>query len=108
MTGDKEQERRFKEDYDLNRFIRLEGSERLRVYKTYQKESREELYQRENSARQSINQQELDDKLINMMLRTEKEYKSLEKDGDLEAMFNSIENKTDIKDNGTKISKNKR
>ncbi len=108
MTKDKEQERRFKEDYDLNRFIRLEGSERLRIYKTYQKESREELYRTENRVKQSINQQELDDKLINMMLRTEKEYNSLEKDGELEAMFTSIENKTDNKENETKISKNKR
>lgn len=108
MTKDKKQERRFKEDYDLNRFIRLEGSERLRIYKTYQKESREELYRTENRVKQSINQQELDDKLINMMLRTEKEYNSLEKDGELEAMFTSIENKTDNKENETKISKNKR
>ena len=108
MTKDKKQERRFKEDYDLNRFIRLEGSERLRIYKTYQKESREELYRTENRVKQSINQQELDDKLINMMLRTEKEYNSLEKDGELEAMFTSIENKTDNKENETKIGKNKR
>ena len=78
MTGDKEQERRFKEDYDLNRFIRLDSTIRLDKYKNYQKP---------NGNTFSL-EQDIDDKLTRMILQTEREYRAQE--NELDAMFNSI------------------
>ena len=90
MTGDKEQERRFKEDYDLNRFIRLDSTIRLDKYKDYQKP---------NGNTFSL-EQDIDDKLTRMILQTEREYRAQEKE--LEAMFNSINEEPNQKGNHKK------
>ena len=90
MTGDKEQERRFKEDYDLNRFIRLDSTIRLDKYKNYQKP---------NGNTFSL-EQDIDDKLTRMILQTEREYRAQE--NELDAMFNSINEELTQKGNGHK------
>ena len=90
MTGDKEQERRFKEDYDLNRFIRLDSTIRLDKYKDYQKP---------NGNTFSL-EQDIDDKLTRMILQTEREYRAQE--NELDAMFNSINEELTQKGNGHK------
>ena len=90
MTGDKEQERRFKEDYDLNRFIRLDSTIRLDKYKNYQKP---------NGNTFSL-EQEIDDKLTRMILQTEREYRAQE--NELDAMFNSINEEPTQKGNSHK------
>ena len=90
MTGDKEQERRFKEDYDLNRFIRLDSTIRLDKYKNYQKP---------NGNTFSL-EQDIDDKLTRMILQTEREYRAQE--NELDAMFNSINEEPNQKGNGHK------
>ncbi len=90
MTGDKEQERRFKEDYDLNRFIRLDSTIRLDKYKNYQKP---------NGNTFSL-EQDIDDKLTRMILQTEREYRAQE--NELDAMFNSINEEPNQKGNHKK------
>lgn len=90
MTGDKEQERRFKEDYDLNRFIKLDSTIRLDKYKDYQK-SNENLLSLE---------QDIDEKLTRMILQTEREYRAQE--NELDAMFNSINKEQTQKGNSHK------
>lgn len=90
MTGDKEQERRFKEDYDLNRFIRLDSTIRLDKYKDYQKQ---------NGNTFSL-EQDIDDKLTRMILQTEREYRAQE--NELDAMFNSINEEPTQKGNSHK------
>ena len=90
MTGDKEQERRFKEDYDLNRFIRLDSTIRLDKYKNYQKP---------NGNTFSL-EQDIDDKLTRMILQTEREYRAQE--NELDAMFNSINEEPTQKGNSHK------
>lgn len=90
MTGDKEQERRFKEDYDLNRFIRLDSTIRLDKYKDYQKP---------NGNTFSL-EQDIDDKLTRMILQTEREYRAQE--NELDAMFNSINEEPTQKGNSHK------
>ncbi len=90
MTGDKEQERRFKEDYDLNRFIRLDSTIRLDKYKDYQKP---------NGNTFSL-EQDIDDKLTRMILQTEREYRAQE--NELDAMFNSINEELNQKGNHKK------
>ena len=90
MTGDKEQERRFKEDYDLNRFIRLDSTKRLDKYKNYQKPKGNPF---------SL-EQDIDDKLTRMILQTEREYRAQE--NELDAMFNSINEELTQKGNGHK------
>lgn len=90
MTGDKEQERRFKEDYDLNRFIRLDSTIRLDKYKDYQKP---------NGNTFSL-EQDIDDKLTRMILQTEREYRAQE--NELDAMFNSINEEPNQKGNHKK------
>lgn len=90
MTGDKEQERRFKEDYDLNRFIRLDSTIRLDKYKDYQKQ---------NGNTFSL-EQDIDDKLTRMILQTEREYRAQE--NELDAMFNSINEEPNQKGNHKK------
>lgn len=90
MTGDKEQERRFKEDYDLNRFIRLDSTIRLDKYKNYQKP---------NGNTFSL-EQDVDDKLTRMILQTEREYRAQE--NELDAMFNSINEEPNQKGNHKK------
>ena len=90
MTGDKEQERRFKEDYDLNRFIRLDSTIRLDKYKNYQKP---------NGNTFSL-EQDIDDKLTRMILQTEREYRAQE--NELDAMFNSINEEPNQKENHKK------
>lgn len=90
MTGDKEQERRFKEDYDLNRFIRLDSTIRLDKYKNYQKP---------NGNTFSL-EQDIDDKLTRMILQTEREYRAQE--NELDAMFNSINEELNQKGNHKK------
>lgn len=90
MTGDKEQERRFKEDYDLNRFIRLDSTIRLDKYKNYQKP---------NGNTFSL-EQDIDDKLTRMILQTEREYRAQE--NELDAMFNSINEEPTQKGNHKK------
>lgn len=90
MTGDKEQERRFKEDYDLNRFIRLDSTIRLDKYKDYQKP---------NGNPFSL-EQDIDDKLTRMILQTEREYRAQE--NELDAMFNSINEEPTQKGNSHK------
>lgn len=90
MTGDKEQERRFKEDYDLNRFIRLDSTKRLDKYKNYQKP---------NGNTFSL-EQDIDDKLTRMILQTEREYRAQE--NELDAMFNSINEEPNQKGNHKK------
>ena len=90
MTGDKEQERRFKEDYDLNRFIRLDSTIRLDKYKDYQKQ---------NGNNFSL-EQDIDDKLTRMILQTEREYRAQE--NELDAMFNSINEEPTQKGNSHK------
>ena len=90
MTGGKEQERRFKEDYDLNRFIRLDSTIRLDKYKNYQKP---------NGNTFSL-EQDIDDKLTRMILQTEREYRAQE--NELDAMFNSINEELTQKGNGHK------
>ena len=93
MTGDKEQERRFKEDYDLNRFIRLDSTIRLDKYKNYQKP---------NGNTFSL-EQDIDDKLTRMILQTEREYRAQE--NELDAMFNSINEEPTQKGNSHKNKK---
>ena len=90
MTKDKEQERRFKEDYDLNRFIRLDSTIRLDKYKDYQKP---------NGNTFSL-EQDIDDKLTRMILQTEREYRAQE--NELDAMFNSINEEPNQKGNHKK------
>lgn len=90
MTGDKEQERRFTEDYDLNRFIRLDSTIRLDKYKDYQKP---------NGNTFSL-EQDIDDKLTRMILQTEREYRAQE--NELDAMFNSINEEPTQKGNSHK------
>ena len=90
MTGDKEQERRFKEDYDLNRFIRLDSTIRLDKYKNYQKPKGNPF---------SL-EQDIDDKLTRMILQTEREYRAQE--NELDAMFNSINEEPNQKGNHKK------
>lgn len=90
MTKDKEQERRFKEDYDLNRFIRLDSTKRLGKYKDYQKP---------NGNFFSL-EQDIDDKLTRMILQTEREYRAQE--NELDAMFNSINEEPNQKGNHKK------
>lgn len=90
MTKDKEQERRFKEDYDLNRFIKLDSTIRLDKFKDYQK-SNENLFSLE---------QDIDDKLTRMILQTEREYRAQE--NELDAMFNSINEEPTQKRNSHK------
>ena len=90
MTGDKEQERRFKEDYDLNRFIRLDSTIRLDKYKDYQIPK----------ANPFSLEQDIDDKLTRMILQTEREYRAQE--NELDAMFNSINEELTQKGNGHK------
>ena len=90
MTGGKEQERRFKEDYDLNRFIRLDSTIRLDKYKNYQKP---------NGNTFSL-EQDIDDKLTRMILQTEREYRAQE--NELDAMFNSINEEPNQKGNHKK------
>lgn len=90
MTKDKEQERRFKEDYDLNRFIRLDSTIRLDKYKNYQKP---------NGNTFSL-EQDIDDKLTRMILQTEREYRAQE--NELDAMFNSINEEPNQKGNHKK------
>lgn len=90
MTGDKEQERRFKEDYDLNRFIRLDSTIRLDKFKDYQKS---------NGNTFSL-EQDIDDKLTRMILQTEREYRAQE--NELDAMFNSINEEPTQKGNSHK------
>ena len=90
MTGDKEQERRFKEDYDLNRFIRLDSTIRLDKHKNYQKP---------NGNTFSL-EQDIDDKLTRMILQTEREYRAQE--NELDAMFNSINEEPNQKGNHKK------
>ena len=90
MTGDKEQERRFKEDYDLNRFIRLDSTKRLDKYKNYQKPKGNPF---------SL-EQDIDDKLTRMILQTEREYRAQE--NELDAMFNSINEEPNQKGNHKK------
>ena len=87
MTGGKEQERRFKEDYDLNRFIRLDSTIRLDKYKDYQIPK----------ANPFSLEQDIDDKLTRMMLQTEREYRAQE--NELDAMFNSINEEPNQKGN---------
>ena len=93
MTKDKEQERRFKEDYDLNRFIRLDSTIRLDKYKNYQKP---------NGNTFSL-EQDIDDKLTRMILQTEREYRAQE--NELDAMFNSINEELNQKGNSHKNKK---
>ena len=93
MTGDKEQERRFKEDYDLNRFIRLDSTIRLDKFKDYQKS---------NGNTFSL-EQDIDDKLTRMILQTEREYRAQE--NELDAMFNSINEEPTQKGNSHKNKK---
>ena len=93
MTKDKEQERRFKEDYDLNRFIRLDSTIRLDKYKNYQKP---------NGNTFSL-EQDIDDKLTRMILQTEREYRAQE--NELDAMFNSITEELNQKGNSHKNKK---
>lgn len=90
MTGGKEQERRFKEDYDLNRFIRLDSTKRLDKYKNYQKPKGNPF---------SL-EQDIDDKLTRMILQTEREYRAQE--NELDAMFNSINEEPNQKGNHKK------
>lgn len=90
MTKDKEQERRFKEDYDLNRFIRLDSTIRLDKYKDYQKP---------NGNTFSL-EQDIDDKLTRMILQTEREYRAQE--NELDALFNSINEEPNQKGNSHK------
>ena len=93
MTGDKEQERRFKEDYDLNRFIRLDSTIRLDKYKDYQIPK----------ANPFSLEQDIDDKLTRMILQTEREYRAQE--NELDAMFNSINEEPTQKGNSHKNKK---
>ena len=88
MTGDKEQENKFKDEYDLNRFIRLDRTERLNLYKGYQKLSGDNL------------EQDINDRLSRMMMRTEQEYRSQE--SELDAMFNSIQSEQKANSNSQK------
>ena len=90
MTGGKEQERRFKEDYDLNRFIRLDSTIRLDKYKDYQIPKTNPF---------SL-EQDIDDKLTRMILQTEREYRAQE--NELDAMFNSINEEPNQKGNHKK------
>ncbi len=93
MTKDKEQERRFKEDYDLNRFIKLDSTIRLDKFKDYQKS---------NGNTFSL-EQDIDDKLTRMILQTEREYRAQE--NELDAMFNSINEEPTQKGNSHKNKK---
>lgn len=88
MTGDKEQENKFKDEYDLNRFIRLNPTERLNLYKGYQKLSGDNL------------EQDIDDRLSRMILQTEQEYRSQE--SELDAMFSSIQSEQKTNPNSQK------
>ena len=88
MTGDKEQENKFKDEYDLNRFIRLDTTERLNLYKGYQKSSGDNL------------EQDINDRLSRMIMRTEQEYRSQE--SELDAMFNSIQSEQKANSNSQK------
>lgn len=88
MTGDKEQENKFKDEYDLNRFIRLDRTEKLNMYKDYQKLSGDNL------------EQDINDRLSRMIIRTEQEYRSQE--SELDAMFNSIQSEQKANSNSQK------
>lgn len=88
MAGDKEQENKFKDEYDLNRFIKLNPTERLNLYKDYQKSSGDNL------------EQDINDRLSRMIIRTEQEYRSQE--SELDAMFNSIQSEQKANSNSQK------
>lgn len=88
MAGDKEQENKFKDEYDLNRFIKLNPTERLNLYKDYQKSSGDNL------------EQDINDRLSRMIMRTEQEYRTQE--SELDAMFNSIQSEQKTNPNSQK------